>query len=572
MENHIIKFKNDLKSCQIIRKKLIPMLEREKMLFDIIIKRFEREMTAQKGLKLNLSLPEGLELNEINAYLTHISVCYPIDDTIKAILFGKKKTQINKLNELKQVYAIFCSSINATIEEHKTTQKMINAFENDKIKDPINDIRELFLQIKYNKTMTIAEISQIIGMAVSFNSQYAAKNKNHNIQHLDLINILTQYYNPDGTLKYNEDIETFINTMKTLTAVDHHKYELFNQLFNFTGLFTIQALTEFLIYNNFRLQNNNTSSTENTKEQIKEDYSIAPETREALEELKKYYKNGTIIEIPKNLDEFNRLLETCSLDEKEKTYIINLINQKLAELKSTIIQKYLNEEEQSIYVNAINLLNSFNYSNGDSYILKQYIEELQTILEMLEAETNEDNQNYLLEEIRTIISELSEICNKYTKEDTQSTNKFIFLLNKDNIPYICDDKDTLDSPYKKAINSLISKIDKANQSQFRKILNNEQLEYNMYEVCSHRGHVAFVEINSGIYVIIGANIPRNGYRELQNRLKANQELIQQLENIVKNPETRNQILTAHEEFLPLFTEPNNDKDINNHKRKRTPNN
>lgn len=79
----------------------------------------------------------------------------------------------------------------------------------------------------------------------------------------------------------------------------------------------------------------------------------------------------------------------------------------------------------------------------------------------------------------------------------------------------------------------------------------------MYELISPRAHVAFIEIDSGIYLIVGANIPRAGYKELINRLKANLSLIKQIENNVKKTDTRNQILLKNEEYLTQFTEQNN---------------
>ena len=100
----------------------------------------------------------------------------------------------------------------------------------------------------------------------------------------------------------------------------------------------------------------------------------------------------------------------------------------------------------------------------------------------------------------------------------------------------------------------MSKIDEPNQSQSRKIISNEPLLYNMYEVINTRAHIAFVEIDAGIYMIMGADIPRNGYKELNNRLKANQEIIKQIEIAIKNPQTRNDMLKSNEEYLIAFTE------------------
>ena len=398
-------------------------------------------------------------------------------------------------------------------------------------------------------------------MAISFNSNYAKRNKKHNIKNIDIIEKLAQYYNQDGTFKYNEDVITFKNLIEKYDLSNTDEDELFYTIFDTKEKYSIMDLVELLEKNNQKIKNNedNLVLEDNIE---KYDYTISLKTREFLQELKKYYKNGTIIAIPENLEEFYRLLENSELAEQEKKYIINLIGEELTKQRNTIILKYLNKNEQLIYEKSTKLLDSFNYTNGDTYALKQYIEELQTILNMLEKETIKENKDYLLSEVPTIIEGLSLICDRYTIEKQVSVNKLIFLTNKEGNPYIFDDIDSLDSNYKKAIYSLIPKIEKENQSQFRKVLNNEELLYSMYEVTSSRGHVAFVEVDSGIYVVVGANIPRNGYKALNNRLRANQLLIKKIETLVKNPETRNEILKSNEAYLALFIENNN---INNKK-------
>ena len=154
------------------------------------------------------------------------------------------------------------------------------------------------------------------------------------------------------------------------------------------------------------------------------------------------------------------------------------------------------------------------------------------------------------------------ICNRYKVENNQSTNNLIFLLNKNEIPYIINDIDSLDSIYKKSIYSLINKINPDNKSQFRKILSNEPLAYSMYEVISPRAHVAFIEIDCGIYVIMGADIPRSGYKEFNNRLKLNTNTLKKLELLIKNQDTRNQILKDNEEYLAYVTEQDNNQKNN----------
>ena len=547
MNNYIVKFKNDLKFYQTKRKTILKQCEKELELLEKII-------------NFPLSLLCLIDIKEMCKKFHFAPMVYSIETSVQNMVNCKKNKKQKETKEIQNLYNKFSSYIENIKNDHIITQNIINAFENDKIKDPINDIEELFKQIRFT-SLTSDEISRIIGMAISFNSNYAKRNKKHNIKNIDIIEKLAQYYNQDGTFKYNEDVITFKNLIEKYDLSNTDEDELFYTIFDTKEKYSIMDLVELLEKNNQKIKNNedNLVLEDNIE---KYDYTISLKTREFLQELKKYYKNGTIIAIPENLEEFYRLLENSELAEQEKKYIINLIGEELTKQRNTIILKYLNKNEQLIYEKSTKLLDSFNYTNGDTYALKQYIEELQTILNMLEKETIKENKDYLLSEVPTIIEGLSLICDRYTIEKQVSVNKLIFLTNKEGNPYIFDDIDSLDSNYKKAIYSLIPKIEKENQSQFRKVLNNEELLYSMYEVTSSRGHVAFVEVDSGIYVVVGANIPRNGYKALNNRLRANQLLIKKIETLVKNPETRNEILKSNEAYLALFIENNN---INNKK-------
>ena len=381
-------------------------------------------------------------------------------------------------------------------------------------------------------------------MTINFNTRYAKKNKKHQIKDIHIIDTLSDYYNQDGSFKYNDDTFMYNYLMELL----FQNNEIINILFNNEPKFTISKLTTLLEENNDKLET--TDTFVKPKETInKPNSGISKETIIALQEIKKYYKNGTIIAIPKDLKEFHKNLQTAKLDDKEIKYIMTLVETKITNIKRKTMLTYLNPNEIKIYEKSSYLLNSFTHSNSDSHILKQYLEELQTILDMIESTDNKEDKEYLLNDIPDIINELSIICDKYTKENKESTNNLIFLPNKDGIPYIYEDIDSLDSSYNKIIYSLLSKINKQNESYFKKVLNNEELPYNLHEVRTPRAHIAFIEIDSGIYLIIGANISRTGYKELINRLIATQQTIKQIENTVKNPQTRNQILALNEQYL-----------------------
>lgn len=553
MENTIIKFKNCLKEFQANRKKLLTECEKELELLQRIINvdtKLLKEYTTN-----------GHNIEELNKKIifarmfgfkdTILETMFTIDNNILTKISSKKR-KIESIDELLRVFHSFTDFYNYLKSQYIQTRDIINAFENDKIKDPINNIGDLFAQIKYTD-LTTEEISTIIGMGISFNSQYAKKNKNHQIQHLEMIDALSKYYNPDGTLKYNEDILSFNFLLKSLDELCYNETELLYRILNRKQMHFCNDIVILLERNNEKLRDSQPpiESIDKTPKSVSD--NMSPKTIKALQTLRKYYKNGTIIEIPENLDEFYATLSLCELSEEEQRYIINSVNEKIANNNLLTKSSFLTDSEQRTYQTATNLLDTFSYSNGDAEVLKQYLEELQTILQMLESESNEENRQYLLNEIPDIIEQLSLICSRYTITDEKSTNRFIFLLDKNGIPFIFNDMENLEQTNQKAIYPLMTKIHQDNQSQFKKVMFNEPLSYNMYEVLNRRAHLSFVEVDAGIYVIIGADIPRNGYKELNQRLKANQLAIKRIEEAIKNPETREQILKSNEEYAEVFT-------------------
>lgn len=543
MTKTIIKFKTELKGFQIKRKQIIAQCEKELALVKRLINK-------------DRSLYQEYTTEELAKELTLVKLFGFIHDRISTAINGKKKDKTAALEQMENAYNGLSEFYQHLKQEHLITQTIINAFENDKIKDPINNISKLFAQFKH-ASLSIEETSRIIGMAISFNSQHAKRNKKHKIQDIDIIHILATYYNPDGTFKYNEDIASFAFLLNELDDMYLNSEEIIYRLFNLKEIDFYSQIVKLLVESNERLSKENISVTQD--ESTEEKQTMSKETIQALQELRKYYKNGTIIKIPEDMESFYIILSQCGLDENEQKYILDLINKQMNQNNSLTPSRYLTSEQLAVYQNATNLLDTLNHSNGDAEVLKQYLEELQTIIQMLETETNENDIQYLLSDIPNIIVQLQTICDRYAIKDDKTTNKFIFLQNKNGIPYIYDDIDTLEQTSKKAVCALFTKIDTYDKSQFRRVLSNEQLPYSMYEVINNRAHISFIEIDAGIYLIVGADIPRNGYKEFNNRLKSNLATIKQIEETVKNPSTREKILKGHEEFTTTLTDTSENK-------------
>lgn len=544
MENFIVKFKKDLKTAQSARKKIIKECERELSILN-------------KILNNDSSVIEDVDIIHIGSSLYMSATLAKVELPIATLVDKKsRKKEKKKAKEaLKETYDSLLNFTEYLKKEYFTTQNIINAFENDKIKDPINSIDVLFNQISLT-TLTLEEADKILGMAIAFNSRYAKRNKNHQIENIDAIHELAKdYYNKDGSFKYAEDLLTYERRINEIIKDQPKIIAFIHKILSFNSMYTAKDIITLRFEHNKKYKHNKTLETyHNDQTPIEESHTISENVRKALQELKKYYKNGSIIAIPNDLEEFYLLLEETNLDEQEKKYIINLLNTEISKKRNRIIDKYLSAEDKKAYNNAIELLNKFTYSNADAYTLKQHIEELQTILEFLETEVDAKNKEYLLNEIATITEQLVIICNRYKTDNEQSQNRLIFLTSKNGISFFEEDLNSVDSTYEKSILSLISKINPENKSHFRKVLNNEPLPYNMHEVMSQRAHIAFIEIDNGIYIIIGADIPRNGYKEIINRLILNVKEIERIEDLIKNPDIKNQLLKENEQYLKLLSE------------------
>jgi len=308
MENFIVKFKNDLKRFQSSRKSLIKECERELSILNKIINN-------------DISVIKEVDVVNIGSSLfmsaTIAKVELPIASMVDTRVGNQEKQKTEET--LKETYTNLLNFTEYLKKEYYTTQSIINAFENDKIKDPINSIEILFNQISIT-TLTIEEANKIIGMAIVFNSQYAKRNKKHQIENIDAIHELAKsYYNKDGSFKYEEDMLTYEQRIKEIIKNQTDIITFLYKILSFNQMHTVEDLITLRFEYNKRfkhqqpLENHN-----NTKTPTEESYAIPEEVRKALQELKKYYKNGTIVSIPENLEQFYLLLRYSKLYKRKK--------------------------------------------------------------------------------------------------------------------------------------------------------------------------------------------------------------------------------------------------------------
>lgn len=479
------------------------------------------------------------------------------NDILKKILVKYSNGDLTQIIKLTRIYINFRLFIIAIKEYIKDINNLIISIDDDQIKAPINDISILYSNLILLR-MSSKDINNILGSAIIFNSKYAAKNKNHKIKDIELTLELVKYY--EGTNKDNILLEELLNKLKDNSLNYFRLIITFNNLIwlvnnipkeiikdFYTKLPSMQYINKCIINILSNIKEENIIINDNNK-----NLSIKINDIEFYKYLRLFYKNGEIISIPDNIEEFYIKLNNSSLDINEKKYIKRLMEERLESIRNNNRLSYLSDNDRNILELATKLLDTMNKNNPDIWILKQYLEDIQTIFDMLNEELSLNNKDELLRDLSNIISNISIICDKYKVIDNSNINRFLFLLNKDNIPYIYEDINSIDQSYRKSISSIISRINPLNKSNFKPLKNNK-LNYQMYEYISSNIRVIFIEIDMGIYIIIGADKVRTNSEVFSNRLKLNEKVIKEIHSLIKNMDTRNSLLKSHEVYLNLIT-------------------
>lgn len=525
MDDFLIRFKSSMKQSQLYRRKNLKDSEAEIYELDKI---FSSPMSAMKDF-----------LDNPNQYNNK----FPI-----FISFYMASIVISGHESINTIYARFSLMTKAYRAYYNHLQKSIDAFDNEKIKSPIQDLFPLFYHLKF-ANLSIEEKSKILGMAIHFDSQYALKHKEFFIKDIDFIHALSKYYNPDGTFKYNENVDEYLRLLIKLgESFSAPSITEMDKMFDQYCKDIFQKFATLLTSNNEKLKQLSNSSKKNINGESNSVYQEKSINRQALEELHKYYKNGKLVSLPTDLTTFYHLLDELNLSSQERKYICNLISEQLSNIKTDPILKYLGDEDKKTYLDAQDLFTSFKYPNNDFYALKQYIEELKTISTMLEGELLESDIEYLLSDVPKIIFELKKILDSYTQVDASPTNNLVFLSDKLGVPYLLSDIESFDNPNKKQIFKLLSKLSMVNKNQFRKIIG-DNLPYTMYAIQGSGLSLTFVELAKDAYLVVGIDLSTNGYRESCNRLKSNTGAISSLKLAMKSQEKRYEILKFNEQYL-----------------------
>lgn len=119
------------------------------------------------------------------------------------------------VKSIEDIFVKFSSMAKMLRSYYNYLQKSINAFDNEKVISPLQDLFILIYHLKC-ADLSIEEKSRILGMAIYFDSQYALKHKSFHIKDINVIHVLKEYYNQDGTFKYNENIDEYLRLLNKI--------------------------------------------------------------------------------------------------------------------------------------------------------------------------------------------------------------------------------------------------------------------------------------------------------------------------------------------------------------------
>lgn len=460
--NELLRFKISLQEYQRQERKHLELLQKE-------INKAKKERDIKKWIKL---------------------ICNENDFPILSkefILYRELLNDLDGFNEKEFNIDYFLdSTYKYEYKRYIMYQRIIEAIEIDKI---INYIDLEVLIMAFGKLkINIKDASVILGMAIVYNKCYISKKGNRDIKLEVGLGNLINYYNKDGSFKYNPDVEIFSffihflldgleKEMTVLSTISFIGEDVLNEYNNDINKF-INGLMELLRKSNEEYEFNSTEEVVVSDiKPIDKDNSVL---REDLEELREYYKRGSLLRIPSDMDYFNELLDRCKIDIHEKRFIYSLINEELQRKRK-------------------------------------------------DNNVNEESNNEL-----------------------DNDNNLIFLCNRDYVPFLLGDIDYLENKNKKLVFKCLKKIKKNNQRKFKKVLTRLNNKYKLYIVNCSKIRVAFIELlDSGLYLVVGACTKNEDLDSLVYRVISHESEIGNIFLSVKEGNV-DSLIEDNKKYLELF--------------------
>lgn len=424
-----------------------------------------------------------------------------------------------------------------------TIKKMINCFNNDHAINLVEDFMNFISVLAYGigkKMLSVEEAAQVLGSAIYYNF-HSKKSGTIRFEDQHLVDALGPFFNIDGTPNKN------ISSQAVCAALESLMYSNMKFIINHAEIvpYTVFEFADDLqkYYASYFEKFQTTRSQNQTPSQFKEpnvDY-------EAQNLLKQYYKNGEIIKVPENMDEFLSILKRCNLLPSEEKRILDLIE----EAKSQEEYSFLSESERKVVQNIQEYFNSLKPYETAYYSLKKLLEELHALKDFY-AESEIDFIE--LKEIKDeLINSMIAILDSIPK-DYVPRNNLIFLTSPNSEIYFAQDISAIDKGIRKQAVSLLEKINLQNSGNFRPVKGDQLKNGKVLEVYNGKARILFKELVPGTYLILGSSIVGESYNKITNRLNnvQNQEYIEEVLKSLNDPNQRNDLLKEHENIATSF--------------------
>ena len=376
----LVKFKNELKQAQIADKKILKQLEREIELARNIFGQITNISPKTFGQKFPVLYKEILISEEYKTFLKNPSEFFQVD--LKNLLE-------NILRKNRTFYNL--------------NQQIINAMDNEKIINYI-DIQRL-LMLLATSNLSLEETFEIFKKAVAFDLKFLETKKGIKVPNAEFVLLLKDFFDNNGNFWTGKDDLVFkLLLEQILFDFKSSYYSLLKDGIIAESLYVkltsscdklVHDYTEFLRKFNEKAEDMKSDITLSSENTISVSVRKPP-----FGELKKYYRNGIVILIPENLDEFENLLDECGIPAKEKSNIFKQINQKLECLQEEKILGNLSIFDRTIFNEALIFLANCNDVNSHVR-MTAIINDIKSYLELLDELYNKNSS-----EVRERVEEI----------------------------------------------------------------------------------------------------------------------------------------------------------------------
>lgn len=326
------------------------------------IKKFGNEEINKFQNELENLLKIEQELRPKKVYEGVLGIAYKVFNSEGEKIY---KDVTNRIKQLKGMITFYKESV-------AYLGKIISAFDNDRTVRFIDKpelLISLLLTGLYQGEFSIEEASLIFGGSMSFNAGHLKGADIPNELKM-VMSELGEFYNADGSFKITDK-----SNFKDLIAYCAN-YNEFGYLMNVVDHDITIPLDEFIsMISNLQKEFMNNFQTTKIDERIPSKVEQLKKTKrknsDKLAELRQYYKNKELINMPTDLEYFKELLNACQIDEKEQCYIFGLIKRAI---KPKISQEDDRDKDlqesilDSCSINTTNLI-FLKDPNGNNYFL-----------------------------------------------------------------------------------------------------------------------------------------------------------------------------------------------------------